>query len=318
MKPRLIWTTVGVVIAAGFGFALWQSQEARAAMAARGELARQRNAQEAEVKRLIGEARAAAEVRAALEQELAAPKGATATKAEKSKAAKAEAESEIDVTIAERLQKDPEYQLLTLKYERAHIQATHGALFQKLGLTAEQIAQFQDIIFKKKERDMDLEAIRGERRLDWNDPIIAKSRGEIASTYRAERLALLGEDGLAAAERYDRTLWLREMMIGWAGGAAVVAREPFTPEQGERLMEIMANASETYRRAHYVNTAEPGYWAAVEAEAKKVLTPTQYAYFTTMEPPLPMGARYQTEFYQQVRKAVQAEEKAGAGKKPGG
>ncbi|MCX6952326.1 MAG: hypothetical protein NTV51_09200 [Verrucomicrobia bacterium] len=317
MKTGRLWMTVGVLAVAGFGFALRQSQAAQDAEDAGAEIARRRTAEEAEVTRLTGEARAAAEVRVALERELAALKAAPAATVEKPKPAKAKAEAETEPSIAERLQRDPEYQLLTLKHERAHIQATHGALFQKLGLSAEQIARFQDIIFKKRERDMDLQAIMGERELDWNDPVVSKLRGEIESSYRAERLALLGEAGLAAAEQYDRSHWLREMMIGWAGGAAVVAREPFTPEQGERLVEIMANASETYRKGQYVNTGEPGYWAAVAAEAKKVLTPTQYAYFTTMEPPLPMGARYQAEFYEQVSRAVRAEEKA-AEKKPGG
>ena len=226
---------------------------------------------------------------------------------------------EPEPTITERLRKDPEYQVLSLAADRAHLLSMYGALFQRLKLTPAQITQFQEIAFRTEERHMDLRAILDERKLTWQDPEFSKLYQENITQSEAAQRELLGEEGFKAYKDYERTRWLREMMIGWAGGAVVALREPFTPQQGEQLVQIMANASEDYRNGGFVMTSKPGYWEAVEAEARKVLTPTQFAYFSTMEPPLPAGARFQTAFYNKVHEALEAEKAAvGAEKKPGG
>ncbi len=165
---------------------------------------------------------------------------------------------------------------------------------------------------------MDLQAVMGEQHLTWQDPAIGNTYQSIQQEFSAAQRALLGDERFKTFEAYERTTWQREMMVGWAGGAAVVLREPFTAEQGEQLVQIMANASANFRHGGDVNTSEPGYWDAVAAEAKKILTPTQYAYFTTTEPPLPVGARFQTQFYDQVHAAVEAEKKATAPPRPVG
>jgi len=293
----------GVAIAVGFGVGVHQWRAAGEATMAGDEIGRRRVAQQAELQ--SWEARAAAADKQRRELEMAS----AVVRSTKSPKPNEGVNSDADVSISERLQKDPEYQLLTLKQERAHLLAIYGVLFRKLGLTPEQITRFQDITLKQKEREMDLQAIKEERHLSEDDPAIQKMQGDANEATRAAQRELLGEAGLKSYQDYQRTTWLREMMVGWAGGAAVVIREPFTPAQGEQLVQIMANASDSYRNGSWAKTDQPGYWDAVAAEAKKILTPTQLAYFTTMEPPLPVGARFQMQFYNRVHEAVEAEKK---------
>jgi hypothetical protein len=244
----------------------------------------------------------AARQRTALQAELA--------KLEKTKAPATADPAARPPSIAEQLQTNPTAQISALAHKRAHVLATYGAFFRKLGLSGEQIARFQDIVLRKKERIMDLQAIMGQQGLTWRDQAIDKLRRDGEAEYASAQRALLGDDALRKLEDYEHTSWLREMMIGWAGGAVVVAREPFTPDQAEQLVQIMANASPNYRHGYDAMTHEPGYWAAVEAEARKILTPGQFNYFTTMEPPLPVGARFQTQFYDKVSEALEAEAEA--------
>jgi hypothetical protein len=130
--------------------------------------------------------------------------------------------------------------------------------------------------------------------------------------------ALLGEAGFKSLKDYERTEWLRKMVAGWAGGAVVVLQEPLSPQQGEALVQVMANASANYRQGNGANPNEPRYWSTVEAEARKILSPTQAQLLTSMEPPLPMGARFQTQFYQKVQEALDADKAASGDGKPSG
>lgn len=311
-RMKFWWIAAGLMIGCGGAVGLHQWRAAEAADAARAEQERLRRAAQAELQEWKGRALAAKDVRAAFQPESVAGKASSKPKPVEKKVA------EPEPTIMERLQKDPEYQVLTLAAERAHLLSIYGALFHKLGLTSEQIAQFQQISFNAQERHMDLRAIMAEKNLTWQDSAISKLYQDNVKQLEADQRALLGDEGYKVSQDYEHTRWVREMMIGWAGGAAVVLREPFTPQQGEQLVQIMANASESYRKGGHVETSTPGYWEAVEAEARKVLTPTQFVYFSTMEPPLPAGARYQTAFYNKVHEAMTADQKAGGEKKPGG
>jgi hypothetical protein len=287
----------GLIAVVALAVAVQAWRRAREAHAARSEVERQRLAAGASLRNWQARATAAEQERERLQSALAAAAAATPSVPAGPK----------KPDPWERLQQDPEMQILALANERAQVLATYGALFRKLGFSPQQIAAFQEIAFRRRERMMDLQAVMKMKGLSWQDPAIQKLRGDSEAEFKAAQRSLLGEDDYKKLADYERTTWLREKIRGWAGGAVVVAREPFTPEQGERLVEIMANASESYRGGGHPDTGEPDYWARVEAGARQILSPTQFTYFATMEPPLPVGARFQTEFYARVQEALKAE-----------
>ena len=96
------------------------------------------------------------------------------------------------------------------------------------------------------------------------------------------------------------------MVNGWAGGAVVVGEESFTPTQGEQLVRIIAESSKAYRNGAGVNANDID-WNEVDARARGVLSPEQFAIFKTMEPSLPVGGRYQSRLYARIRDAQEQE-----------
>src|SRR5687767_5596276 len=244
MRPRFLLLIFAGVIAAVSTFGVLNLRRASLARTARAMLERERTSVSAAI--LRHEARTTE-----AERERATFEAAIVAAAQPSMPAAAPAKAEKYTTVSETLEKDVRAQIAKLTHERAHVAATYGALFRNLGLSPEQIGKFQEIALKRKERIMDLQAIMGNKGLTWQDPAIKKLQQENEAEFVAAQKALLGDDGYSKFDRYERTSWLREMMVGWAGGAAVVARDPFTFEQGERLVEIMANASPNYRNGFH-------------------------------------------------------------------
>jgi hypothetical protein len=204
--------------------------------------------------------------------------------------------------IPERLQNEPEFQVLWLADQRASLTTRYGPLFQKLGLTSEQIEKIQSAMIACQERELDLQATERAQGLSKDDPVVLRLRGEITAAYETAQKEVLGESGHQQMRDYERGAHAREIVAGLAGGAAVVAHDPLTAGQAEQLYETIANASRSYRNGGPVNMNEVD-WDAVDGEVEKFLTSTQFAFFKTAEPPLPWGGRFQSRLYRTVNAA---------------
>jgi hypothetical protein len=300
-----VWMAGVILLSCAFVVVMNRRAEQRAEAELR-DRARERQAAVSATERAEARFTAAQKEIALLRAKTATPKAGPAKPAAKEKRKM--------VSIAEQLQKNPTAQVAALASSRAHVLATYGPLFRRLALTPDEISRFQEIAFRREEQDLDIQAIARADGLAWTDPAVQKLGQKMTDDYDASAHALLGDERYKQLTDYDRASWIHELMIGWAGGAGAIAHEPFTPEQGDRLEQALANASESYRSGHYVETSEPGYWDRVDAEARKILTPSQYAFFTTAEPPLPTGGRFQTQFYSKVDAALTAEKKSAAAK----
>jgi hypothetical protein len=232
----------------------------------------------------------------------------------------ARATSEHRSTIAERLQKEPDTQRFYLAALKAEAAAKYGALFRALALSPTEIGKFQDILIKRDEQNMDLTAIKQSQGLSDQDATVMKLQKENEAEYQAAQQALLGETRYRQLQDYERTTYVREMVNGWAGGAVVEARLPFTAPQAEQLIQVLANTSSSYRNGGAVKPFEID-WDAADAQARSILSEAQFNLYKTMEPPLPLGARYQNQLYGAVARATRAEaasKAAPAAKKTGG
>ena len=66
--------------------------------------------------------------------------------------------------------------------------------------------------------------------------------------------------------------------------------------QADALVQAIAGASENYRKGYQANHNDID-WSAIEAQARTILTPEQFAVFTTMDPGPSRGGLLQTRMY---------------------
>lgn len=224
-------------------------------------------------------------------------------------------------SIVDRLRHEPDTQLLWLAYQRSRAGAKYGSLVRSLRLSPEQIATFQENLIRREEQNMDLRAIVESQKESTSrvSAELFETMKKVEPDYQAAQRNLLGEKGHQQLLDHERTIGVRDMVNGWAGGAVAVARTPFTAQQGEQLVQILANASSSYRNGG-VALATNIDWDVADAQARAILSDSQFNLFKTMEPPLPNGARFQSQFYRLVREAQTVDAKAAlpSAKAPGG
>ena len=205
-------------------------------------------------------------------------------------------------TIDERLQKEPDTQVYWLASRRSEVAMKYRAFFRQAGLSAEKREAFHRAMIQRDEQVMDVDAIIRAQGLTRPDEPAAKMLAKADADLKATQRAVLGDDGFRQLQEYDRTSSLRDIVNGIAGGAVMVAREPLSSQQAEQLLQVMANASPSYQRGGAASTSEID-WDVVDAQARTFLSPAQYTLLTTMEPPLPSGARFQSKLYREVNLA---------------
>lgn len=221
-------------------------------------------------------------------------------------------------SILELIRNDPEAEAFFLASRRADLAAKYGPLIRALKLTPEAAAKFKDAFIRLEEDRMDLTAVLRSQEVEANAQSVAKLQAEAQVAYEASQRTLLGEAGYRQLQDYERTSSTRGMVSAIAGVAAV-ERAPFTTQQADALVQAIANASENYRKGYQANHNDVD-WGAVEAQARTILSPEQFAVLTTMDPGPSRGGLLQTRMYALVAQATKAEgERNGAPnlKKPG-
>ena len=302
-KITLVVAAVIVGVAAGVA---WRNVRlTRATESVLTALARRQAATDAETRRLESQLAIAEMDRLALQSKLDALRKNQASVAA-APVPPVRATSERRPTIAERLQKEPDTQRFYLAGLKAEAVAKYGALFRTLALSPAEIGKFQDILIKRDEQNMDLTAIRQSQGLSDQDATVLKLQNENDAEYQAAQQALLGETRYRQLQDYERTIYVREMVNGWAGGAVVEVRMPFTTPQAEQLIQVLANTSSSYRNGGAVKPFEID-WDAADAQARSILSEAQFELFKTMEPPLGVGARFQNQLYGAVERATKTE-----------
>jgi len=205
-------------------------------------------------------------------------------------------------SFAERLRTEPETQTLWVKSRRHELATKYGPLLRRLGLPPEIQARFEALALSRDEKEMDLQAVATTQGLKPEDPVLQKLRRDVVSDYETGVKTLLGDDGYREYKEFERFSGIREMVNGVVGGSVLVAREPLTTYQAEQLIQIMAHASPRFRNGGHATGSDLN-WDVIDAQARAILTPAQFAFFTQMEPPLPLGARFQARLYQKVEEA---------------
>jgi hypothetical protein len=174
--------------------------------------------------------------------------------------------------VLQLLQTDPELQLRQIAAERARLTARFGPLYRALNLPAGKIDKFEEIAIRHKEQQMDLFAVMQAQKISnpMADPAISKLFQEEETTYAAAQTELLGAEGHAQLNEYERTSTVRDLVSGLAG-AVTLAGEPFSTNQAEQLTQILANACPSYIKGGWATPSEID-WAKVDSNAHTILS----------------------------------------------
>jgi hypothetical protein len=210
-------------------------------------------------------------------------------------------------------EEDPKVQNLSFASTRVHLAAKYAPLFRTLGLSSAQSEGFLDITLKRLEQNEDLVAVVRAQGLSVDDPVVDKLGLQMRQECETAQRELLGEAGFRQLQDYERTADMRELVRSMAG-AATVADVPFTPQQAEQLIQVLANANDKYRSGGKTSVQNTD-WNAVEAPARAILSEAQYSL-------LPLSSRrlahQADDLIDRARKSDAASAAASAAKAPGG
>jgi hypothetical protein len=213
--------------------------------------------------------------------------------------------------------KDPNLWNLFIASQNAGTAKRYGPLFQKLGLTADQIDRFKAISAASGARYADIAAAGDAQGLKYEDPAMVKLRKEAEQQGIAEQTALLGEAGYRELAEYNRTLGARGLAHGLA--AAVAFTDPLSAIQAEQLTQAITQSSPAGKKGEFFSNLSDLDWTEADRRAQTILTPAQYAVWLRGDShDVSIGSRLSLQLqasYEQARKEDLA--KAGAGKEPG-
>jgi hypothetical protein len=174
----------------------------------------------------------------------------------------------------ELLARDPTLRALYWAAKRADQTVRYGPLVSALHLTPEQTAKFTDLMIKREEQRQDMLGALNTLQDPNNMPSAAKLLGQAAEEFKAAQITLLGMEGYAQLDQYERSLAVRFTIVDSLGEELARTNTPLTGQQAERLTQVLANASSEYRKGGSA-TQDTLDWAAVLAQAPGLLSAEQ-------------------------------------------
>jgi RNA polymerase sigma factor (sigma-70 family) len=184
-------------------------------------------------------------------------------------------------TIAEKmdiLYANPEFVRLEMEKVALNLGMQYGPLYRQLGLTEGQIREFESIMLEQRQAWIDVFAAARAKGLSINDPNLRQLQDPAQESVRTKLRALLGTEGYARLTSYNG--------VGEGIARSAVsnlamtlhATAPITPEQGDRLAEVIArNTPKPPPSTGFIGEVSQPDWPAVYAQAKEILSPSQLA-----------------------------------------
>jgi hypothetical protein len=157
----------------------------------------------------------------------------------------------------------------------------YGRLFAKLGLIADQILKFDELVLNHQLALRDIAEASKANGVSGADPAIVQLRSQDSEQFQAQEAALLGEDGYKQFQEDSRTSQPRDWVNGLAGN--LYATEPLSAQQEDGLVQILANMNPEYQSGGNANTGQIRDWDTVFNQAQGVLSPAQLEAMKTMQ-----------------------------------
>ncbi len=195
------------------------------------------------------------------------------------------------------LLQSPGLQAEYLAAKRARIGRTYGPLLKELKLSFEQTSRFEAIVMQREEQALDIagtvpKAMRtsytgglwdtglesltvGGPASDPDTQAAAELQRQANQAFKAAATDLLGADGYAQLESYERAMPARNITDNLAGELATTDH-PLSPDEADQLTQLLANASPSYARGGSANLGQVN-WDKLLEKAPSVLSPPQVA-----------------------------------------
>ncbi len=208
--------------------------------------------------------------------------------------------------LADAMASDPKVQMLWLQRTRAKAVLAYDEFFHRQNLSPSQIERFLENKMRFEELDLDLEnATAGGDAAGKNAAKTLRQRGK--ADYETAQQAAIGREDYEALLEYDRTAWVRNVVVNALAGGAAVAGVPLTAEQGARLLVAALAATGNDSAARGEQLVREIDWEMLDAQAQRVLTPEQFAFFRNAAPPTGYRSRWDYQIAAAVARAQEAE-----------
>jgi hypothetical protein len=305
MRPRslflivsAIFLTIACLVA---GKAARQRHAAEASVAAR--LAR-RAALTAEIERMKSRSVAAEKVRSELAQNLEilrprSPAGAATSDTPVGKPAQPRTMSEI-------IANDPKAEVLMLRWQRSVVLLEYGPFFRAQAMSPEQIKKFQDNWVKRTEQNIDL-AAAARAQDEAGRQTVNQLQAQAKADYEASQIELLGAEGWRQLQEYDRTVVVRNIVVFGFAGAAALEGTPLTAQQGDQLWRAALTSASQDPKISGEQLVVTIDWEKLDTQARQILSPAQFAVFTTTAYPSGFSPRGKYQLDAVIRRALQAD-----------
>jgi hypothetical protein len=150
------------------------------------------------------------------------------------------------------------------------------ALYARLNLTPEQMANFERMETEHWLRVQDILASSRAQGVPTTDAAFIALNREEQARFDREQLELLGPAADRELREYLRLAPARAMANALAGNA--IYTDPLTKEQGERMTQILADNSASYRKGGRAQNQDIDTGQTL-AQLQGVLSPAQFALF---------------------------------------
>ena len=202
----------------------------------------------------------------------------------------------------------PALQVLELKRQRAAMFQEYGDFFRERGLSREQIEKFMEIEMGYIERTMDLRDIERTKD-DAGKLTVATLLRDAKRDYEAARAQVLGEQREREFRIYSETTApLQNFFVRGLAGAAALEGIPLTVEQGDGLLKAALEAVPVDGSGASIGAKLQRLdWALFEREARQILSPAQFKFFSEQTPPSGFQSRTSMELQAAIKRAQQAE-----------
>jgi len=178
-----------------------------------------------------------------------------------------------------RLNNDPKYQELLHKEKQFYVERDYGLFIAKGHLTPDQAVKLKKALVQREMDQNDLNVALESQGLADDDPsgLVIKQQSDDAFQQSVEDM--LGSDGYAQFDAYDRQRIARNMMISHYTAAFMRLGSPMTPGQIEQMVGHIAQNNPDYQEGKVVNIGQID-WPAVNEYARTIMTPEQFDLFT--------------------------------------
>ena len=169
---------------------------------------------------------------------------------------------------------DPKYQELFYKGREAGLNTLYGVFLTKNRLTPDQKTALLKALTQREMDKDDLKLALEGQGLPANDPSGLPLKQESDDAFQQAVEAVIGAEGFAQMETYDRQYNIRQVMSRYAAGSALIG-SPMSLNQVEQMIDYISQNNPDFQDGKTVNSSQID-WDAVDEYARKNMTPEQF------------------------------------------